>query len=355
MGLDLGPLAFLSGHTANRYDASADKIVCDGDLKDQTATAIEKIRVILEAAGYAAADVVCIVQYVPPGAFGALPEIEALLHQGAMGHAPRHVVPVTRLLRRDALIELEVFAARSRHRAPRRNAMRLMSGEHGITVFGEAEASHAQAPAQGSLAEQVARIGALLREAGADWPQVARCRLLVATAEAAVLDEAARDLARLVPQVPTIPAVGVAAFPPGWGKAQLCVELAAHQPDLAPGFDASPRGLVRRAGPFLVATGLRADSGESIAQQAERLYGEIVPRLLESAGIGMEGIVQTVEWLTQDALAHYRQTGPIRRNALREPFPVSSGLVCSALPGGSKLAVDLLAIERGNALEAGAA
>jgi enamine deaminase RidA (YjgF/YER057c/UK114 family) len=327
--------------------------VCDGDLKAQASTAIEKIRVILEAAEYGLQDVVSVMQYVPPAAFGNLAEIDDLLHENGLGHAPRHTVPVTRLLRRDALIELEVIAARSQNRARQPNAMRLISGRDSMTVFGELHSNRSEESVEALLEQQVSGINAVLNEARAGWAQVVRCRLLVATEEYAALDKTASHLAQLVPQLPVIPAVGVAAFPSGSGKAQFSIELASGH---AGGSDTAvvASGLVGRAGPFLVATGLRADKGEGITQQAERIYGEVVPRLLESAGIGMESIVQTVEWLPVDALPDYRNTGPIRRNALREPFPVSSGLVCSALPGGAKIAVDFLAIESGNPLARGA-
>jgi enamine deaminase RidA (YjgF/YER057c/UK114 family) len=310
--------------------------------------------VILEAAEYTPQDVVSVVQYVPPAAFVNLGEIDDLLRQNGLSHAPSHVVPVTRLLRRDALIEVEVIAARPQNRSEKPNAMRLICGQDSMTVFGELHSSRSEEPVEALIEQQVSSINAVLDEARADWAHVVRCRLLVATEEHAALDKAAAHLARLVPQLPVVPAVGVAAFPSGWGKAQFSVELASGH---ARGRDAAvaASGLVGRAGPFLVATGLLADKGEGITQQAERIYSEMVPRLLESANVAMANIVQTVEWLPVDALPDYRNTGPIRRKALREPFPVSSGLVCSALPGGAKLAVDLLAIEPGSALAGGIA
>lgn len=343
MGLDLGAAAFLSGNTASTHDKATDKIVCTGDLKTQVATALTKIRVVLEAAGYGLEDVVSVAQYVPPAAFAEQAVIEEGLRAAGMSQARRHLIPVTRLLRRDALVELEVIAVRPGERAARGNAIRLMSGADTITVFGEAHGAAEEGPLEAVLEKEVAAAQASLEHAGCDWRQVARCRLLVATDQPGELDRAARRVARLVPQLPVVPAIGVARFPPGFGKARFSLELAG-QPGTEDGASTG-NALVRRTGRFLVATGLRADRGEGIVQQAERIYGDLVPALLESAGITLPGIVQTVEWLTQDALADYKNTGPVRRSALREPYPVSSGLVCSALPGGAKLCVDLLAAE----------
>jgi enamine deaminase RidA (YjgF/YER057c/UK114 family) len=344
LGLDLGGLAFLSGNTASSYDKATDKIVCAGDLKAQAATAIEKIRVVLEAAGYAPEDVVSVIQYMPSGAFAERSIVEELLRKIGMGQARRHVVPVTRLLRRDALVELEVVAARPCERSLQGSAMRIMSGRDALSVFGEAHGGLAEGSLEASLENEVAAVSDLLDKASCDWSQVMRCHLLLATDQPAELDRAARHVVGLVPQLSNIPAIGVAALPTALGKARISLAIAGQLG--AQSWPSASGSLVRRAGRFFIATGLRAATGEGITQQAEQIYCDMVPRLLESAGIALDGIVQTVEWLTLDALPEYKNTGPVRRNALREPFPVSSGLVCSALPGGAKLSVDLLATER---------
>ena len=352
LGLDLGPLAFLSGHTASAYDAALDKVVSSGDLRAQTLTAMEKMRVILQSAGYAPQDVVSLIQYVTPAALDKLQELQQLLASHGFGAAVAHVVPVTRLLRRDALVELEAIAARPSQRAADAigsGAIRVHRGECDVAFTA---GIHSPAPGDSvaaSLTAQVRALGAALKASQRDWSDVARCRLLLASARPAEVEAAAALVRSLVPELPAVPAVGVAALPPASAPARFAVELCASNAAVAaPACTAG--ALVRRAGPFLVATGLRSGSEDgNVADQATRIYGEVLPRLLEASGIGIDCIVQTVEWLTEDALRDYKHVGPIRRQMLREPFPVASGLVCSALPGSAKLAVDVVAFDRDKA------
>jgi len=341
LGLDLGDCAFLSGMTASTYDAALDKVVAKGTLREQTSTVIEKIRAVLQAAGYGAGDVVSIVQYVPAAALGSLAEFDELLRAGGLGGAARHVVPVARLLRRDALLEIEAIAARRSGRTG--EAVRIASSGGNALAFG----GHAG----GTIEAQIERLSGLLAASGSGWSQVARLRVFVASDAAAALDEAVDAIRSRVPVLPAVPAVGVPALPPGYDGAQLAIEwLTPPRPGSRPQADPSESlqavasGLVRRAGPFLVATGLQADAGAGgLREQARYLYGEAVPALLARHGAGMEHLVQTVEWLPLDALPEYRPTAEIRRSLLSEPFPVASGLVCSALPAGAKLAVDFVA------------
>ena len=345
LGLDLGPLSFLSGLTASTYDAATDQIVATGDLKAQTGVALEKISLILKTAGYGFDDAVSLIQYVAPSAFEQLGELRAIIRAAGLGGAVAHIVPVTRLLRRDALVELEVIAARGGQRSPAGAcAMRILAGEQAIVMTGATDAPSG-ATTQVALKAQVDAIGRMLKTAGCDWSNVARCRLVLASDRVDEVESATAMVRAMVPELPVIPAVGVKAVPAGTPAARFSVEWS-----LAGGNTAKPvesaGALVRRAGPFLVVTGMLgggADTG--ITAQAERIYGQQLPQLLAEAGLGIECIVQTVEWLTRDALPEYKDTGSIRRNTLREPFPVSSGLVCSVLPGGARLAVDVVAID----------
>src|SRR5690606_20489235 len=125
-------------------------------------------------------DVVSVVQYVPPAAFAEQSVIEEALRTAGMGQARRHLIPVTRLLRRDALVELEVIAVRPDERAAQGDAIRLMSGAHSLTVFGEAHGESEEGSLEAVLEKEVVAAHASLEQAGCDWRQVARCRLLVA-------------------------------------------------------------------------------------------------------------------------------------------------------------------------------
>lgn len=332
LGLELGGCAFLSGMTASTYDAKLDRVVAPGTLREQTATVIEKIRSVLQAGGYGPADVVSIVQYVPEAALDRLAQFDEMLRESGFAAAARHVVPVARLLRRDALVEIEVVACRRAERSG--DLLRIVStdGDAPIAFGGHAT---------GTIDAQLERLAHSLAASGSDWSRLARCRVFVPGDDARALDRAVDAIRSRVPALPVVPAAGVPALPPEYDGAQLSIEWLA--PEGADSLQAIASGLVRRAGNLLVATGLQCVEAEGIEEQARRLYGEIVPALLARHGIGMAQLVQTVEWLPRDALPGYRATAEIRRKCLAEPFPVASGLVCSALPAGAQLAVDLVA------------
>lgn len=354
LGLDLGACAFLSGMTASVFDATLGKVVAKGTIREQASLVTDKIGSVLRSAGYGFDDVVSIVQYVPAAALDSLDAIDDVLRGCGLAHASRHVVPVARLLRRDALLEIEVVAARRADRS--RDLVRVLSkdGECIVACAGQAF---------GSIEAQVEAFDIALAATGSGWRDVARCRAFVPIRDASELEDSAAAIRARVPVLPIVPLVGVPALPPGYQDAQLTIEWVApndasspaQSPRSDPSCDASLQavssGLVRRVGPFLVATGLQADvPGNGIEAQARRLYGQIVPALLARYGVEMKHLVQTVEWLTQDALPDYRQTAEIRRGLLCEPFPVASGLVCSALPADARLAVDLVALVQPRAL-----
>src|SRR5690606_20224221 len=119
------------------------------------------------------------------------------------------------------------------------------------------------------------------------WRDVARCRAFVPIRDASELEDSAAAIRARVPVLPIVPLVGVPALPPGYQDAQLTIEWVApndasspaQSPRSDPSCDASLQavssGLVRRVGPFLVATGLQADvPGNGIEAQARRLYGQ---------------------------------------------------------------------------------
>jgi enamine deaminase RidA (YjgF/YER057c/UK114 family) len=351
LGLDLGSICFLSGTSASEYDAAAEKIVTRGDLRTQTETALEKIRAVLVAANYSLKDVVSLIQYVTPDAFENLCDLKRVFGRHGIACAAAHVVPVNRLMRRDALIELEVIAAKAGtrkyvSRAP--DVIRVLSGKSILLFPGATTGDGAHGSLNEAVAAEVGCVAVVLKSANLTWSDVVRCRLVLMSEQSAEIDEAIVTVNRLVPDLPVVPAIGVAAAPRGARRAQLLVEISAPKvsgPSTL--LVAKGGGLVRQVGPFLIATGLQSDRSDlSLIGQVERIYSTIVPDLLKSVGIRTSGIVQTIEWITQDVLPDYRQTGAVRRKYLCEPFPVASGLACSALPAGRKISIDVVAVDQ---------
>jgi enamine deaminase RidA (YjgF/YER057c/UK114 family) len=64
MGAENSGILYLSGQTASEYDPKLDRVVCKGDLLDQTRVIYEKLAVVLEAAGMSFQNVVQTVDYI---------------------------------------------------------------------------------------------------------------------------------------------------------------------------------------------------------------------------------------------------------------------------------------------------
>jgi enamine deaminase RidA (YjgF/YER057c/UK114 family) len=67
-----------------------------------------------------------------------------------------------------------------------------------------------------------------------------------------------------------------------------------------------------------------------VVAQAEYTYGNVL-KVLEAAGAGPQNLVKTIEYVTPNALARYRDVAKVREKLLREPWPASTGLICEAL------------------------
>ncbi len=104
-------IVYLSGQTASEYDPDSGKVVCKGDLLDQTRVIYEKLGVILEAAGLSFDNVVQTVDYVDPVGLPQYRQTGEIRRQ-YLGGTPvgSTGICVERLLRPDALIEVSAIA-----------------------------------------------------------------------------------------------------------------------------------------------------------------------------------------------------------------------------------------------------
>ena len=111
MGAENSGILYLSGQTASEYDPESGRVVCKGDLLDQTRVIYEKLAVVLEAAGMGFENVVQTVDYIDATALPLYRQTGAIRQEylkgtplGATG------ICIERLLRPDAFIEVSMVA-----------------------------------------------------------------------------------------------------------------------------------------------------------------------------------------------------------------------------------------------------
>jgi len=104
-----------------------------------------------------------------------------------------------------------------------------------------------------------------------------------------------------------------------------------------------------RAGNLLFISGMTAtdERGELIAPgdivEQTRVILRKFHRLLETAGGGMEHIVQTTEYVT--TTQDYRRTAEVRREFFTAPYPTATGvIVASLLREGAVIEISAIAV-----------
>jgi enamine deaminase RidA (YjgF/YER057c/UK114 family) len=64
--------------------------------------------------------------------------------------------------------------------------------------------------------------------------------------------------------------------------------------------------------------------------QAEYTYDSII-QTMAAAGVGVENLLTTVEYVCPGGLGDYRSVADVRADKLRAPYPASTGIVCGGL------------------------
>lgn len=278
LGIAAGRSVWLSGATAVRFEPQHKAMVVAGDLVAQATVIFDKMRAVLAAGQRTLGDICRVVRYVTPAALSDMARLDAL-HEARIGRtAAVSTIVVKKLLRDQALIEMEAVA-----------------GSDGLVEYPPSIFAADSAAAWASARD-------VLRVRGARDEQVLR------TAEFVAPDAAFRE-------------GGIAAASAlAVGSPCLAEESARAQIDLA---------LAGSGGTPLVFASAEGEEGD-IVEQARSAYRSLGERL-ERAGTGLDAVVKTTEFITQEGLADYRKTADVRRALFAPPYPAATGVICDRL------------------------
>jgi enamine deaminase RidA (YjgF/YER057c/UK114 family) len=342
LGLDLGGAALLSGHSASEYDADGKRIVVKGGLADQTRTAFAKIEAILTAARFSLGDIVRVVEYVTTRGIADYGEAERVRRE-ILGETDPAVntVCVNGLLRPEALIEIEVVAAKQP--TPAATAVDgtvYLSSQLPLDDAGRLVGDGDVVAQTRAVYE---RAGRALRAADLGWDRVTKTvEYIVPAAMRSYRETGQVRREHLGPVYPS--AAGIVMERLARADALIQVDfIASRNPPVAvnPGWERYAKltySPAVRAGNVLFLSGQaaldpateRAVAPGDIVAQAEYTYDNILT-VLRAAGAGPESLVKTVEYVTREGLQRYRETAGVRSRLLREPYPASTGIVCDRL------------------------
>jgi len=343
LGLTHSTGIYLSGHSASEHDPATGHMVVRGSMADQARTAFAKVAALLEAAGSGLQNVTHLVENVTVSGLASYPEVAAV-RQEVFGNSPPVVstVVVRRLLRPDALLEVEVTAAPP-----------LAGGQDpadtGVVILPTLLPldDHGEVMAPGDLVGQTERVferaSKLLSALGLGLDHTVKTLDFTTPATRTAYPKTGRVRRdRLGPVFPG--AAGILMPCLARPEALIALELTAsrHEPvAVNPGWNRYEKltySPAVRAGDLLFCSGFAALDPETervvfpgdVVAQAEFTY-KCLLQVLEAAGAGRDALVRTVEYVTPDGLRDYRAVARVREGLLARPFPASTGLVCEGL------------------------
>jgi enamine deaminase RidA (YjgF/YER057c/UK114 family) len=361
LGLREGEAAWTSGHTSAAHDPAVGKMTVSGSMTEQARTAYTKVLAILEAAGFGPEDVVHVTENVTVAGIGDYPAAEAVRREMLPGVSPAvTTVVVERLVRRAALLEVELHAVRGGGDQLRAASEGREAGTWTASAVREADGvvhlptlvpvdEHGDVVHPGDLVGQYAycldRADALLRDAGLS--------LDAAVTTYDYTTPATRDVYRKTHRPRKERLGGAGVFPGAGGilisrlhhREQLVAldVTASRHPleEVNPGW--SRYGTLTyapgvKAGRMLFMSGFAALDMQTqealhpgdLEAQAEVTYGAVL-RLLDHAGLGPADLLRTIEFCVESALPDYRAVAAVRERLLSPPWPASTGDICAGL------------------------
>jgi enamine deaminase RidA (YjgF/YER057c/UK114 family) len=362
MGVEKAGLVFLSGNSAGAHDPATGGVVCRGDVAAQARTAYQKMRAVLEAAGLGPENVVKTVDYVTPAALEGYRETGPVRQEFFQGQWPAATgIVVERLLRPDALIEVEAVAVRGATREainPGWDYYSRYTFAPGVRAGGylwtsgftgsQLDAASGQVVYPRGVAAQTRvayeQIGQVLQAGGASPADAIKTVDYIAPGGL----EGYRDTAGVRQEF-----FG-AAYPASTGiimnrllfpEAMVEIDAVAvlegeRQEVMVPEWQARYGRLTYRPGVrkgrLLFVSGmaggdpLTGQTSPDVEAQARTALTKIA-RVLEVAGGSLRDVVKTVDFITPAALAGYRATAQLRRELLGPDFPAATGVVVNRL------------------------
>lgn len=332
LGLQVGGHVFNSGHSGSVFDPEKGKPDVRGGMADQARVAYAKQAAVLDAVGLSLADVTHVVENVTVAGLSGYPWAQQVRRELFGANEPTvTTVVVDRLVRAKALIEVEVQAASPPEWPAGHDgtvylpALLPLDAAGDVVAPGDAATQYTYCldraaellDAHGlSLTTLVSVVDHVVPEAIRDYPAMTAARQ-------ALMGRVRPATASVVMSRLHRPGMLVAVK--ALASSRTVRPLGNH-----PG-DAAVRAghTLHLTGSAFVGTAARA-SGD-LRRQAEACYHGIVDAMA-AAGARPRDLLSTVEYVAAPALPAYREVADVRRGLLREPYPVSTGLVCAGFP-----------------------
>ncbi len=374
MGAENSGILYLSGQTASEYDQESGRVVCKGDLLDQTRVIYEKLAVVLEAAGMGFENVVQTVDYIDATALPLYRQTGAIRQEylkgtplGATG------ICIERLLRSDAFIEVSMVAMKGEKKPinpgwDRYGQLTYVPGvEVEDTVWTSGFVGSENVNGQSNYPQDTARqvdltygiISKVLVDAGAGPEDVVKtldyispqCLLQYPN----TADVRRKFFGERFPASTNIP-VNRLLRPDGHVETEVvAVKGGVREEIRVPEWEQNYGGLTQNAGvkkgcllqisgqsSVDHATGTTV-GGYDIVAQTEQAYSNIA-RIMDEGGYSMDDIVNTIEWVAPNGMMDYRKVGEVRRKYFGDRFPSATGVSMHQILGRPEQLIEVTAV-----------
>jgi enamine deaminase RidA (YjgF/YER057c/UK114 family) len=375
MGAENSGILYLSGQTASEYDPKLDRVVCKGDLLDQTRVIYEKLAVVLEAAGMSFQNVVQTVDYIDATALPLYRETGAIRKEYLGDNNPLGAtgICVERLLRPDAFIEVSMVAMRGEKKPinPGWDRYGQLTYVPGVEVedmvwtsgFVGSEDINGQANYPQDTARQVELtygiIGKVLAGAGVGPEDVVKT-LDYISPQCLLQYPNTADVRRgffgdRFPASTNIPVnrllrpeghveIEVVAVKGGDRQEIRVPEWEQHYGGLTQNAGVKKGRMLQISGQSSVDPGTGATvGGYDIVVQTEQAYSNIA-RIMGEGGYSMDDIVNTIEWVAPNGMMDYRKVGEVRRKYFGDRFPSATGVSMHQILGRPEQLIEVTAV-----------
>ena len=378
MGVQKGGLLFLSGESASQYDPELGRVVCKGDVVEQTRLAYEKLRVVLEAAGASFDNVIKTVDYLTPPGLDGYRGTADVRREYFKGNWPASTgILVDRLLRPDGLIEVDAIATLDApkegiklgwsrydrltyHPAVRAGNLVCISGMVGYRHEPELSVARPLDTPAGQAAVVADTVGAVLSAAGATSQDLVKSLDYLVPGrmgDYASTIEARRQLYGAATPASTAVVMNRLLPPDAFIEIETTAVLGADRQEVRmPGwtdpYGGTPGPQAVRKGKLVYLssqmgidplTGSVVGEGDILAQ-TRQAYSNM-REVIEAAGGTMADIVKTIEFITHPALEKYRGVADLRKEIFEKEFPAATGVVVNSMPKpGLLMQVDSIAV-----------
>jgi len=375
MGAENSGILYLSGQTASEYDPKLDRVVCKGDLLDQTRVIYEKLAVVLEAAGMSFQNVVQTVDYIDATALPLYRETGAIRKDYLGDNNPLGAtgICVERLLRPDAFIEVSMVVMRGEKKPinPGWDRYGQLTYVPGVEVedmvwtsgFVGSDDINGQANYPQDTARQVELtygiIGKVLAGAGVGPEDVVKT-LDYISPQCLLQYPNTADVRRgffgdRFPASTNIP-VNRLLRPEGHVEIEVVAVKGGDRQEIrVPEWEQHYGGLTQNAGvkkgrmlqisgqsSVDPATGATV-GGYDIVVQTEQAYSNIA-RIMGEGGYSMDDIVNTIEWVAPNGMMDYRKVGEVRRKYFGDRFPSATGVSMHQILGRPEQLIEVTAV-----------